>query len=331
MIERIKKTAGVFVCLACGMMGVSALGQGRVEVVGQRVNLRAAPQMAGEVVGQVSAPEQLVLQGDVTAPWVRVMPPEAIDLWVFASLLKGDQISVSKAQVRAGAGLNYTVVGTLSEGVKVQIRGKVGDWVKIAPTPETSVWITNCYVKTVAPLMPPASPAPAPEVKPIQPAPQPAPEVKPAKQPAPEPQKDTKAVASKPVEKPAPSVEAKRGETPAGSASRRTLLGSGTGTQGVGPARVPLSRLRPDADHSTTGSYTGILALSPTGSHPTRFRLVVFDANRKPQTVCYVLGNQRQLDSLKGTLFTIEGTIYWYRNTEKPTVYAQSILKHQNK
>lgn len=305
-----------------------------VTVKGERVNLRAAPNPESEVVGQVSEPEQLVLQGSVTDPWVKVTPPDSIDLWIFANLVKDGKVTVNNAQVRSGAGLNFNVVGKLQRDESVNIRGKVGDWIKIAPFTTSALWVTNSYVALSAPPPPPPPPPPAP-IAPLVVEPQAAPE----KPPAPPQPLDDKIIpqepdavatkrtvldSSKPIS--IPLSESKKPTQPI----RRSLFRSPEAETTVGPANVPTSRLRSDAKQSETGAYSGTLALAPNGQHPTRFRLVKFSPDGKPETVCYVLGNNRQLDSLKGNVFTIEGTVYWFNSTTLPTVYAQNILRHQN-
>ncbi|NLB68926.1 MAG: SH3 domain-containing protein [Lentisphaerae bacterium] len=287
--------------------GLSAASQTQlVTVKGTRINMRAAPSPEAEVVGQVSEPEQLVLQGSVDEPWVKVTPPENVDLWVFAKLVDdNNKINAKSVRIRAGAGLNYNIVGELNTGDSVIVRGKMGDWLKIAPFPEASVWITNAYVKLASPKQVPLpkksenndrehTPA---KVGHAAVAPQPPP------------------FQEKP-EKYHPITDRVSGE----SVNPNAL---------IGPAAVPASKLRPGAKQALSGSYAGILALSPAGVHPTPFRLVLFDQNNNPVTVCYVLGNRQQLDTLKGQNFTIEGTVYWFKDTALPTIFAQNILRHR--
>jgi len=113
--------------------------------------------------------------------------------------------------------------------------------------------------------------------------------------------------------------------------ARRSLFGDAEDAGTLAGPTVAASRLRDNAEQAIAGAYSGILALAPTGAHPTRFRLVVFTVSGQPQTVCYVLGNNRQLDSLKGSTFTIEGAVYWFKDTDLPTVFAQNILRHQGR
>ncbi len=332
-----------------------------LEVKGDRVNLRAAAKADAEVVGQVGSTDTLILQGDITDPWVKVTPPDRVDFWIYASLVKDGKVTANNAQVRAGAGLNFNVVGQLQDGDTVSQRGKIGDWIKIAPFPTSAVWVTNAYVslketpkpKLADPLptaQPPQSVEPTaitslPE--PVEPSPaatanaEPVIETPPSQPPAiPKPIVDQILVQSADPVNPASETDSRlappvippnqvnqvnRTSKPAS----RTLFGAKTTEETVGPAAVPASRLRKDHQQIISGSYAGTLALAPSGTHPTQYRLVSFTPDNKPRTICYVLGNSRQLDSLKGGFFTIEGAVYWFEGTSLPTVYAQNILRHQ--
>ena len=114
------------------------------------------------------------------------------------------------------------------------------------------------------------------------------------------------------VDSPAFAMSCRLGETP------ETLR---LGAVEVGDA-LDLSVLFGDEPHVLR------LARSPRfGSHPTKFRLVRFDEKNDPETVAYVHGNSAQLDSMKGSVLTVSGAVYWFKETALPTVFAQEILR----
>lgn len=364
-----------------------------VMVTGNRVNLRAAPHGHSEVVGQVSYDDRLTLHGAPTDVWVKVGIPPTCDVWIFSELLRNDLVIADKAQVRAGAGLNYHAVGQLVRGDRVEIRGTFKEWTKIAPPANCSVFITNLYVRVLTPeeaaqpgsatpaapaIEAPAAPAasavetsaapapaapaaPAPEAAPVAetPAPAPVPEqpivyaydsVVPAPKaetppaasetaavPQLEPTNAVTSVATIPADTPetetASKMESSATATPAYPASlssptRRTLLGNRASDERIGPAKIPAARLRSQSEQAQPGVYSGTLASSPLfGSHPTKFRLVTKNRDNRETTVAYVYGNSGQLTSFLGETLTISGAIYWFRDTELPTVFAQDILR----
>ena len=326
-----RTNALLFAAALCAA-AVSAAQAAKVVVTGDRVNLRAAPQGESEVVTQLEYGEELELHGSLADPWVAVAVPSRCDVWIYTPLLKGDEVGVRTAHLRAGAGLNYSVVGDLQRGDKVKKRGSQGDWTKIDPPqiPGVSVYVTNAYVKVKveappprpAPPPPPPAPAPAavaPLVVPTAPAPTAAPAA-PAR-----PIRD-----AVPAERPAAPVPAQRDVLPAGApekGGRRTLLPPDPSAK-VGPAAIPASRLRAGVPQAAAGAYAGTLARSPRfGEHPTRFRLVRFDAKNDAETVAYVYGNSAQLDAMVGTALTVNGAVYWFQETALPTVFAQEILR----
>ena len=325
---RAMRTNALLFAAALCAAAASAAQAAKVVVTGDRVNLRAAAQGESEVVAQLSFGEELELHGSPADPWVAVAVPERCDVWISSPFLTGDEVNVRTVHLRAGAGLNYSVVGDLHRGDKVKIRGKSGDWTKIAPPqiPGVSVYVTNAYVKVK--VEPPPRPAPPPQPAPAPVAPlivptAPAPTAAPAA-----PARPIRDVV--PAEKPAAPVSAQRGVLPAETpekGGRRTILPSDPAAK-IGPAAIPASRLKSDVAQASAGAFAGTLARSPRfGSHPTRFRLVRFDGKGAPETVAYVYGNSAQLDAMTGSALTISGAVYWFKETALPTVFAQEILR----
>ncbi len=124
------------------LLSVEAAEQTTARVMGQRVNLRARSDLNAEVVGQVSEGDQLVVKS-VQADWVEVVPPDVVDLWVNKDLINGNRVSVNQANVRAGPGVNYTVVGKLSRDEVVAAKGSFGEWLRIAPFAGASLWVSR--------------------------------------------------------------------------------------------------------------------------------------------------------------------------------------------
>lgn len=305
-----------------------------VEVTGDKVNLRSASGMPSDVVGQVNSGDLLELQGNVTDPWVKVTPPQSVDLWVSSQYVENGVITGNRVRVRAGASVNYKDVGIVEKGTKVEVRGKVGDWTKIAPPKTTAVWITNTYVKATGKVTNSQQPTTnsqqstnnkqQPTVNKQQPVVQ-QPVVK--QQPAAKPQPVVK---SQPVVKTPPVVKKQpepKKEEP--KKTRRTFFDTKKVEKDtlVGPAKIPQSKLRDDCKQAARGSYTGRLEVSPKNA-PARFRLVRdVPGSRLAETECYIIGNTTQLKSIVGQSFTFEGPVYWFKGTSIPTIYTQAIMR----
>ena len=341
--EGMKRTAFSLLLLSAACLCAHA--ESFVEITGTRVNLRAAPKGDAEVVAQADYGDRLALHGSLSDPWVAVAVPESCDLWIRSDLLRNGEIAVDRARLRAGAGVNHTDVGILGRGTRLTVRGTFGDWTKVAPPqdPAVSVYVTNLYVRAVASAPAPRPAPPPPAAQPAPPPPQPAPSPAPAPvaplvvpvEPTPVVEPAAPVALHDVVPAAAPEAQVPRRDAPApppqaDKGRRQTLLGSGPAEDAppVGPAKIPSSRLRSGIAQALPGAYAGTLARSPRfGAHPTRFRLVRFDPAGEPVTVCYVYGNTRQLDAMKGQSLTVTGAVYWFRDTELPTVFAQEILR----
>lgn len=172
---------------------LSVFGQQKIERVvaaADRVNLRAKPAESAEVVGQAAKGEALVVRSR-SRGWVEVVPPARLDLWVHEDFVKDGVIAAQSVNVRAGAGMNFSIVGQLNAGQPVEVRGTLGEWARIKPPESCSLWVSESMVRPEAVPAPPtaapptsvperghAAAAPAPErpppVQPPAPAPEPA-------------------------------------------------------------------------------------------------------------------------------------------------------------
>lgn len=117
-----------------------------VSVLGDNVNLRARPTLASETVGQVSRPEKLAAKSFIDE-WVEVEPPSSVDLWVLGDYVRNGVIDGDNVNVRAGAGINFNIVGQLDSGAEVTVRGELGQWVSIKPPDGSSLWIHASLVE----------------------------------------------------------------------------------------------------------------------------------------------------------------------------------------
>ncbi len=125
-----------------------------LKVVGDRVNLRARPVFDAEVAGQVSSGTILVAPDGIPegVEWIKVRPPQSIDLWIFSALVSDGIVTADDTYVRCGPGQHYKPVGKVGKGFKVEPRGRAnGDWLRIGPVPTAELYINVAYVLAVEP------------------------------------------------------------------------------------------------------------------------------------------------------------------------------------
>lgn len=119
---------------------------GKVTVIGDRVSLRAAPNITAVLLDRAMSGDELVLKNNENPDWVGVVPPESVDLWLSSAYVENGKVVPNKLNVRSGPSFNHGVVGVLLKGTEVTVRREITDWVQIAPTAATTVWISRKYV-----------------------------------------------------------------------------------------------------------------------------------------------------------------------------------------
>ncbi len=147
----------------------------KVRVTGDRVNLRAKPELNSESLEPAMRGEEFV-RLDATNGWVAVVPPDYIDCWVAGKYILNGVVQPKKLNVRSGPSLNYSVLAVVERDDVLEVRGEFSEWLKIAPPASSRVWISEQFVEEIVP--------PAPEPEPVVEA-EPAPVVAEKAEPAP--------------------------------------------------------------------------------------------------------------------------------------------------
>ncbi|MBU0678037.1 MAG: SH3 domain-containing protein [Verrucomicrobia bacterium] len=262
------------------------------KISGNRVNVRAQPRLNSEIVSQMEYGET-VLGKSFTNEWLEIVPPENVGFWIHRDFLQQNEVTVSKLNVRAGAGINYSVVGQLERGDKVEVVSEFGEWLKIAPPKDASLYISGDFIEMVKP---PEPPGPV-QKRFIRKAPQ------------------KSIVPTTPVMPPA---------SPEGSPSQTVEVGKKTPEPVV--AQSADLDLVPLAGQGRESTREGVLR--PVGfffGRPSRYRLARFEGNRI-ETICYVRGNERQLDSFTGQSIKVKGKEYWVQGVRYPVVVIEQII-----
>ena len=178
------------------------------------VNVRGQPSLVGEVITQLKKGEQVVVLEEVAATkpktneppkWARIQMPANTPVWVSAPLIDPatKTVKVSRLNLRAGPGENYSVVGRLPRGTSVTEIRRVEDWMEIETPP-------GAYAFVAADLLTKPEPGASPAVAKEEPAKAPLavtpPPELPKSQPAPEPTNNSVVVNPAPVVVTPPAV-----------------------------------------------------------------------------------------------------------------------------
>ncbi len=135
----------------------------KVKATGDRVSLRAKPDINSEILDRAMKGEEFVFLGE-TNGWLAVQAPESLSFWVAGEYVQNGVVQPAKLNVRSGPGPSYSVVCVVSKGDSLSLRGEFNNWLKIAPPDGSQVWISAEYAQLVEPPKPVAEPEPAPVV-----------------------------------------------------------------------------------------------------------------------------------------------------------------------
>lgn len=282
------------------------LADGPVRVTAERVNLRAAPRQDAEVVGQVQ--EGAVLQAEGReGDWVCVQPLEENDFWIYGELVEDGVVRVSKALVRCGPGINYTVVGKLGPGDLVKVRGTSAEWLRIAPPKGLALWVSASYVEEISAVTAgsggnvdqkdstEAVVAPVPAVA----LPVPVASVLPKAESVAQPQPVPPSSSADPV-----AVQGRPGVDPAAKDE----------TAGLG-------HLVDRPDQGASVELEGrVRRAGFMLRRPSKYELVKSDVQGRTLVLCYLGGDEQVLAAGDGQSFRVNGRQYWLQGIRFPLV-----------
>lgn len=302
------------------------------EITGDRVNMRAKPATHVEVLGQADFGDRFQAVA-FTNEWVAFQTPKTFDVWVSKEYVKEGVITAKRVNVRAGAGINYSVVGTVQRGERVTIRGDFNDWLKIEPTTNTQVWVSREFVKAV--IAAPSTPAPEntttakapppPASKPAVPPKAKSVAVKPAEIKPDSTSPNESRMALRPTTPPPQTADAPKRPTPVVAPS---IPDPDAGTVHEGHVSAPADlQLIPLAGQGKMVEMEGELRAAPLiNDSPTRYRLVTQDGDRW-KILCYVHGQNPQYREFTGKPILIRGREYWVQGAAAPVVVPTQIIR----
>jgi len=121
-------------------------------VTGDDVNVRSGAAKAFREMGQLGKDdvvEILAISND--GKWTRIVAPGSGSVWISAEFVdvKGEKgtLTGDNVRVRVRPELKSEVVNQLNRGAVVNVKGREGEWIKVAPPAGTVAWIHAEYVK----------------------------------------------------------------------------------------------------------------------------------------------------------------------------------------
>jgi uncharacterized protein YgiM (DUF1202 family) len=319
----------ISIFLAALLLGWSAgaADEVTVTVTGNRVSLRAAPDLNSVLLDRAMSGDKLVLVDNSNRDWVGVLPPESVDLWVVGEYIEGGIVVPEKLNVRSGPSLSHSIVGVVTNGTRVTVRGELAEWARIAPVAGTKVWISRKYAPVVivqqrSAAKPPQEPAVVIEAVSESKSPQ-------------EPAVVIEANATKEMESTLAMGQTESVKTVRRLAAKKVIIEDTEA--GVSP-NVMLPD--PTKEQGVELVFSGVLL--PTDG--VFYKLDRPDQKKDMQSadgvfyqlvntdgaaVCYVRGNTRQMKELDGRKLTITGPAYWAKGMNIPIIRPDQIQLHR--
>lgn len=144
-------------CALCLVLCATAIAD-TATVKANRVAVRAQPNRKSEVLLQLKKGDGVELLAAETTPdksgaavsgWKKIQVPDSVIVWIRKDLVARppdvrDRGTVQKddANVRAGPSMNFSILGKLKNGDKVEIVKEQSDWLGIKPLPGLAGWIS---------------------------------------------------------------------------------------------------------------------------------------------------------------------------------------------
>jgi uncharacterized protein YgiM (DUF1202 family) len=174
MIRRLR-LSGVTTSILCGI-GVAMGAEDLARVTGDRVNVRGGPSVDTEVIIHLRRDEQVTVvewvppQGSGSGPgaqWAKIRLPSDTPVWVYAPFVdtRRQVVRSDRLNVRAGPGLNFSVLGTLGKEAPVSRIRTLDDWMEIEAPANTFAYVSASYLQRL-PSTPTLATSPAPASEP---------------------------------------------------------------------------------------------------------------------------------------------------------------------
>lgn len=121
-------------------------------VTGDNVYVRSGDAKAYRSMGKLKKGEFVpVIAVSKDGKWVRIIPPATADVWIFAKFVDVSNgrgvVNGDKVRVRVRPDLKGEMVNKLKKGAVLKVKGRKGDWLKIAPPKGTVAWVHARYIR----------------------------------------------------------------------------------------------------------------------------------------------------------------------------------------
>lgn len=148
-MKMLQRLALLALCLAAG---AARAEETTATVKANRVNVRGQATLNSEVVTQLREGESITVLEEITlqkpapgepAKWAKIALPANTPVWLYASFVENGEITANRLNVRSGPGENFSVLGRVEKGTKVQVIRTLDDWMEIVAPAGTYAFVSS--------------------------------------------------------------------------------------------------------------------------------------------------------------------------------------------
>jgi SH3-like domain-containing protein len=120
------------------------------EVTGDQVNVRSGQSANFERLCQLKKGDEVVVL-EKGYSWYKIQMPPTAKSFVSKKYVQylgpnAGGVTAERVNIRAGAGIHYTVLGQLAKGEQIYIEEELDEWYRIAPVAESYGWVTEKFL-----------------------------------------------------------------------------------------------------------------------------------------------------------------------------------------
>ncbi len=145
----------LMIAVAAGMiLGSVSIAQGKdfvIEVEKDKVNLRSGGSMAHRILATFEAGAKLVAVREV-GDWYQVRIPKSVPVYISAKCVtmqdgNSGAVNASRVNLRCSPNTQDSILGTVDDGTRVNVREKTGEWLKIEAPDAAVGWVYKRNLK----------------------------------------------------------------------------------------------------------------------------------------------------------------------------------------
>ena len=130
------------VCLAAGLLAISAGAEESAVVKGDRVRVRGQATLKSEVITLLKKGEIVTVLEEIAAKkpkrgepanWARIQLPPNTPVWVYAPYIEttNNTVNIKRLNLRAGPGERFSIIGRIERGTPVKQIRTTDNWMEI--------------------------------------------------------------------------------------------------------------------------------------------------------------------------------------------------------